>query len=85
VLGIVGIPLYIFAVPSLLALVFGLVAAGRIKRSLGTQGGLGMARAGWILGVVGLSLFAMVIATIALGEDFEDELGAVVVAALAGA
>jgi hypothetical protein len=78
----VGIPFYILAVPSLLALVFGLVAAGRIKRSLGTQGGLGMARAGWILGVVGLCVFAMAIAVIALGEDFEDELGAVGVVVL---
>ncbi|MGH9135216.1 MAG: DUF4190 domain-containing protein, partial [Ilumatobacteraceae bacterium] len=52
ILGIVGLLTCFILVPSLLALIFGLVAAGRIKRSGGAVTGAGLARAGWILGII---------------------------------
>jgi hypothetical protein len=54
ILGIIGLVLCFLFVPSLLALIFGLVAAGQIKRSAGALTGAGFARAGWVMGVVGL-------------------------------
>lgn len=76
VLGIVGIVTCFIAVPSLLALIFGLVAARSIKRSAmaGTPAsGLGMARAGWILGLVGVALFGLFVTLAATGAlDDED-------------
>jgi Domain of unknown function (DUF4190) len=54
ILGIIGLVLCPIFVPSLLALIFGLVAAGQIKRSAGSLTGSGFARAGWVMGVVGL-------------------------------
>jgi Domain of unknown function (DUF4190)/Septum formation len=54
VLGIVGIFACFFFVPALLAFIFGLIAAGKIKKSEGMVTGKGMARAGWILGLVGM-------------------------------
>ena len=53
VLGIVGVFLFVFfAIVSILALVFGLVANGQINRSGGTQPGKGMAIAGIVLGLL---------------------------------
>jgi len=54
ILGIVGLVTCFIFVPSLLALIFGFVAAGKIKRSAGALKGAGVARAGWIMGLVGL-------------------------------
>jgi hypothetical protein len=60
VCGIVGIPLFVlFGVLPLLGVIFGLISAGKIKRSNGALTGLGMARAGWILGLVGLAGFGV--------------------------
>jgi hypothetical protein len=54
ILGIVGLVTCFIVIPSLLALIFGLIAARKIKRSAGTLKGSGQARAGWIMGIVGL-------------------------------
>jgi hypothetical protein len=54
ILGIIGLVLCFIVVPSLLALIFGLVAAGQIKRGAGAVTGRGLARAGWIMGIIGL-------------------------------
>jgi Domain of unknown function (DUF4190)/Septum formation len=54
VLGIIGIVACFVFVPAILALVFGLVAASAIKKSDGQITGKGLARAGWILGFIGV-------------------------------
>jgi hypothetical protein len=59
ILGIVAIPgAFFYGVPGIilgaLAITFGLVARGRIRRSGGMVGGSGMATAGWILGICGV-------------------------------
>jgi len=60
VLGI----LWLWWVGSVLALVFGYVARQQIDRSGGMQGGRGMAIAGIVLGWVGVSTFAIIVALI---------------------
>jgi hypothetical protein len=47
---------WILGVPSLLAIVFGLVARAQIGKSGGTQKGGGLAMAGIIIGVIGVAL-----------------------------
>ena len=54
ILGIVGLILCFLFVASLLALIFGFVATRQIKRSGGALTGSGLARAGWIMGLIGL-------------------------------
>jgi hypothetical protein len=73
VLGIIGLFLCFLFVPSLLALIFGVIAAGRIKRSDGVLTGSGMARAGWILGVIGLVLGVLFWVGAASGSFDDDE------------
>lgn len=53
-LGILGLVTFCLFVLSILATIFGLIAASEVKRSKGRKQGLGMARAGWILGAVGI-------------------------------
>jgi Domain of unknown function (DUF4190)/Septum formation len=56
VCGIVGVFMFwFFGIVPLLGVIFGLVSGRSIKRSNGTLTGLGMARTGWILGLVGLA------------------------------
>lgn len=60
VLGIVGLIFFaLFAIPPLLALIFGLVARNQIAQSQGTQEGGGLAIAGIVLGSVGLVFFVI--------------------------
>jgi Septum formation len=54
ILGLLSILLFITIAVPLLGLIFGLLGAREIKRSAGARSGLGMARAGWILGLLGL-------------------------------
>lgn len=54
VLGIVGIPLFVLALPSLLAVVFG--GIGLRQTADGRRQGRGLAIAGLVLGVIGLGL-----------------------------
>jgi hypothetical protein len=56
ILGIIGLVFCFLFVASLLALIFGLVAARQITRSAGALTGSGLARAGWIMGLIGLLL-----------------------------
>jgi hypothetical protein len=66
VLGIIGVVIAPFGIPQILALIFGLVALGQIRRSSGTLGGRGLAIAGVSLGAVGIAIFVIwIIATIA--------------------
>ncbi|MBI5089621.1 MAG: septum formation family protein [Actinobacteria bacterium] len=54
VLGLATILLFWSLIVPLLALIFGLLGAKEVKRSNGARRGLGMARWGWILGLLGL-------------------------------
>ncbi len=57
VLGIVGIFTYIFVVPSLLALIFGVISRKKYVQGYHDRGGY--AKAAIILGIVGLSLMVL--------------------------
>lgn len=79
VLGIVGVVLCFGVIVSLLAVIFGLLAAKEIKRSGGSITGLGKARAGWILGAIGLvagSIFWVVVAREIAGTTAVEDLEA---------
>lgn len=56
VLGIVGLLSCGCLIGSILAIVFGQIAKKNIRESGGAQGGAGMAKAGFILGIVGIAL-----------------------------
>ena len=64
VLGLVGLPLCFLFVPSLLAVIFGIVGLNQIKRDP-TQSGRGLAIAGLILGAV---MLVLVVLVLLLGE-----------------
>jgi len=53
VLGIIGIPVCLF-VPSLLAIIFGILGLRQISNSQGATGGKGIAIAGISCGAIGL-------------------------------
>jgi hypothetical protein len=57
VLGIAG--WIVCGVGSILAIIFGFIAQGQIRQSEGRQGGEGMAKAGIILGFIGVALIAV--------------------------
>ncbi len=57
VLGII----WIYWIGSILALVFGYIARGQIKRSQGLQSGDGMAIAGIVLGWIGIGVLLLLI------------------------
>lgn len=59
VLGIIGVIVAPFAIPEILALIFGLVALSQIRQSSGTLGGRGLAIAGVSLGAVGIAIFVI--------------------------
>ncbi len=56
VLGIAGLLVICPLIGALLALIFGLLAKGEIKRGKGAVGGSGMATAGIVMGTVGLAI-----------------------------
>ncbi len=64
ILGLLSIILFFTGVVPLLALIFGLIGASAVKKSAGRRTGLKMARAGWILGVLGLLGFAAVMTAV---------------------
>ena len=76
VCGIVGAVLFIFLVPSVVALVLGLIAASRARRHPHPGDGRGRAVAGWILGIVGIVAFVSVVIVAIVVED-EDSGGIV--------
>ncbi|MEQ1699829.1 MAG: DUF4190 domain-containing protein [Ilumatobacteraceae bacterium] len=60
--GIVGVfTFWLFGIVPILATVFGFISASAIKKSNGMRTGLGMARTGWILGVLGILGFGVFI------------------------
>ncbi|MCE9623513.1 MAG: DUF4190 domain-containing protein [Actinomycetia bacterium] len=55
VCGLLGlVTFWLLGIVPLLGLIFGLISARAIKRSGGTLSGLGKARAGWIMGLIGV-------------------------------
>jgi hypothetical protein len=56
VLGIIGIPAFCSVLPSILAIIFGIVGINQASKSGATGGGRGMAIAGIILGAIGAIL-----------------------------
>jgi hypothetical protein len=74
VCGIVGLVMCWAFVPSMVALVLGLIAASRAKQTSDPRAGLGRARAGWIMGAVGIALFVVFIAA-AIADLDEDSVG----------
>ena len=75
VTGIVGVVTCLLGVAPVLAVVFGLVGARQVKRSRGTLTGLGMARGGWILGLVGSVLAVLIWSFAAADGAFEEIAG----------
>jgi uncharacterized protein DUF4190 len=75
ILGIVGLVTCFLIIPSLLAVIFGLIASRQIKRSSGVLTGAGLALSGWIMGFVGLAVGGLFIAAAANGvfDDGETE------------
>ena len=73
VCGIVGLVGFFFAVPSVVAVVLGFVAADRARRHPGPGDGRGRATAGWILGLIGLAAFVVFIVATAATGGFDDE------------
>jgi hypothetical protein len=77
VLGIVGVCLCFLFVPSLLALIFGVRAARKIRRSEAAgqpMAGKGFAKAGWILGIVGIVAFAAFVVVAIVTDDNKVQL-----------
>ena len=77
VLGLVGIPLCFLFIPSVLAVIFGIVGLNQIK-SDPTQTGRGPAIAGLILGAVAVVLLALMVLAVAFGDtEFTFETGTI--------
>jgi hypothetical protein len=72
VLGIIGLVMCFLFLFSILAIIFGLIATRRIRQSNGAVTGLGKARAGWILGIVGLVIGGLLVALSATGALDDD-------------
>jgi hypothetical protein len=77
ILGLLGLVACFTIVPSVVAIVLGVVAARSIRASGGTLTGLGAARAGWITGVVG-AVAGVAFVGAALTGAFDDDEVAVV-------
>ena len=72
VLGIVAVPLFIFFVPAVLAIVLGLLGRRNVKREP-AKGGKGMATAGVVLGTLSLLGAIVFIVGLALSDDGSDD------------
>ncbi len=66
-LGIVGLPLFMLAVPSILAVVFGIL--GIRQTGDGSRTGRGMAIAGLVLGLVGVAFASLLWGWIAFSGE----------------
>lgn len=73
VCGIVGLVAFFLFVVSVVALVLGLIAASRAKHAPGPNTGLGRARAGWIMGAIGVAGFVALMIGAALTDGFESD------------
>ena len=63
VLGIIGLPAACAVIPSVLAVVFGIIGYNQVSKSGVEGGGKGMAIAGIVCGVIGLVLFGVMFLT----------------------
>jgi len=67
VLGLAGLATFwLFAVPPVLALIFGILGLGQIRRSGGREQGDGMAIAGIVLGSIGIVFFVIMVINFAV-------------------
>ena len=73
VLGLLSLVLFFTLIVPVLALIFGLISASSIKKSAGRVTGLKMARAGWILGVLGVAGFIAIIVAVAVDESNDTD------------
>jgi hypothetical protein len=73
VCGIVGLVLFFFFFISVVAVVLGLIAASRAKQAPGPNSGLGRARAGWIMGAIGVAGFVALMVGAALTGGFGSD------------
>ncbi len=73
VLGLASLLLFVTLIVPVLALILGLGAAGEVKRSHGARTGLGMARTGWVLGLLGICGFGAVIAVAVVNSKGTDK------------
>lgn len=71
--GIAGLFLFFLFVVPVVALVLGLVAASRGRHARGPGDALGRARAGWILGAIGLAGFVAMMVGIGVTGGFDDD------------
>jgi hypothetical protein len=67
VLGLAGWPFC--GIGSILAIVFGFIAQSQIRQSQGRQGGEGMAKAGIILGFIGVALVVVYVVVTAVATS----------------
>lgn len=67
VCGLAGLPLFFLLVPSAVAVVLGWIAASHARRTPPPHDGLAAARIGWVLGVVGVVLFAVLVVVLVWG------------------
>jgi len=76
VCGIAGLLLFFIVVPSVVALVLGLIAWQRARAAPGPGDARGRALAGWILGLIGvLGFVAILVSAFATGDFDDDTLG----------
>lgn len=69
-LGIVGMACFVlYAVPCVLAIVFGVIGTNQVKRGDGAESGTGLGIAGIVLGITGLCLLVFVLAVFAGSWD----------------
>lgn len=73
VLGIVGLFFFPF-IPSILAIIFGVISIGQINRSNGVLKGKGMAVAGLVMGIIAVVLSILLIALVGLSMTWISDL-----------
>ncbi len=66
---------WMYAIPGILAIIFGFIARSQIQRSGGTQGGSGMALAGIIIGFAGLAIGIVLVIVIAAAVNHCNQTG----------
>jgi len=57
VLGIIGLLSFCIVLPSLCALIFGIIGVNQVNKSGGQRGGKGMAISGIVMGILGMVMF----------------------------
>ncbi len=72
VCGIAGLLLFVLVVPSIVALVLGLIAWRRGRAAPGPGDATGRALAGWVLGLIGVASFVALIVGAIVSDGFDD-------------